>query len=119
MDMEQVFFYLIIAVAAFHLGKHWAMMRFAQSLSENPDRMIKLLQHIKDINQHIDEEDMPEDAIPMEIEQVGEVYYAYNKITGEFLAQANTLYQVTLLAAARFPGKKFWHPSLKESNQNA
>jgi hypothetical protein len=119
MDMEHIFLYLIIVVAAFHVGKHWAMMRFAQSLSENPDKMIKLLEHIKEINKHIEHDDMPEDAIPMEIEQVGEVYYAYNKLTGEFLAQANSLYQISILATARFPDKKFWHPSLKQSNQTA
>jgi hypothetical protein len=119
MDMEQLFIYLAIAIGAFHLGKLWTMKIFAQSLSENPDNMIKLLEHIRDINKHIIDDDMPEDAIPMDIEQVGDVFYAYNKITGEFLAQAQTIYQVSVLATARFPDKKFWHPSLKQSSQTA
>ena len=119
MEMELLFLILVVGIAAFHMGKHWAVMHFTQNLSENPDKFIKMLEHIKQIDAMVEEADMPEDAIPMEIEKVGELYYGYNQLTGEFLAQAANVYQVASLAAARFPGKKFWHPSLKESAQNA
>jgi hypothetical protein len=44
--------------------------------------------------------------------------YAYNKTTGEFLAQASDLHQVMTEAAKRFPGKKFWHPELTQDTQS-
>jgi len=62
---------------------------------------------------------MPDDAIEVKTEQVNDLIFAYNKTTGEFLAQAGNLHQVMTLAAARFPGKKFWHPELKQDSQTA
>jgi hypothetical protein len=108
--------YIAVFYAAFHIGKHWALFQFSQNIANRPDDMIKVLQKIKEIN--LEElEGMPEDSIPMEIEQVGDVCYAYNKLTGEFLAQARDAYQAAKLAGERFPGKKFWHPSIKQNAQ--
>jgi methyl-accepting chemotaxis protein len=111
--------YFCIAYGAFYIGKHWALFQFSQNLSKDPDRMIEILNQIKNINTQVDEHDMPEDAIPMTIEEVNGQVYAYNQITGEFLAQAQNVYQAAVLAAARFPDKKFWHPSLKQDAQTA
>ena len=109
--------YVFVAIAAFTVGKHWALWTFSQNLSNDPDRMIAILNKIKEINAEVDENGMPEDAIPLKIEQVGEQVFAYNQITGEFLAQAQSVYQAALLATARYPGKKFWHPSLEQDHQ--
>jgi hypothetical protein len=50
---------------------------------------------------------------------VNDLVFAYNKVTGEFLAQAQNLHQVMLEAAKRYPGKKFWHPEMKQDSQTA
>jgi len=111
--------YVVIAVVAYHIGKHWAMWKFSQNISQNPDHMIKVLEQIKQINSDIDLHDMPEDAIPLEIEQVNGYVYAYSKTTGEFLSQAHDIEQAVRIASQRFPGKTFWHPSLKQDHQTA
>ena len=49
----------------------------------------------------------------------GQVFFVGFKITGEFLAQAQNLHLVMTEAAKRFPGKKFWHPELKQDSQTA
>jgi len=109
--------YVFVAIAAFTLGKHWALWTFSQNLSKDPDRMIGILNKIKEINAEVEDNGMPEDAIPLKLEQVGEQVFAYNQITGEFLAQANSVYQAAILAGARHPGKKFWHPCLDKEHQ--
>jgi len=111
--------YVCVAYGAFYLGKHWALFQFSQNLSKNPDEMIRVLNKIKEINAEIETNDMPEDAIPLEIEQVNGYVYAYSKTTGEFLAQAHDIEQAVRIARQRFPGKTFWHPELKEDTQTA
>jgi len=59
------------------------------------------------------------DAIEVEAETVGPVVYAYNKQTGQFLAQGKDLVQAITEAAKRYPGKRFWHPELKQDSQTA
>ena len=111
--------YFCVAYAAFHIGKHWALFQFSQNLSQDPDRMIALLNKIKEINTEVDENGMPEDAHPLELEEVNGQIYAYDKLTGEFLAQAPTKFQAGLAVSARYPEKKFWHPDLQQDSQTA
>ena len=111
--------YFCIAYGAFYIGKHWALFQFSQNLSKDPDRMIELLKNLKEINVEINDNGMPEDAIPLELEEVNGQIYAYNKITGEFLVQATNLQQVMIESARRFPGKTFWHPEVKQDSQTA
>jgi hypothetical protein len=96
--------------------------RFIAKVSKDPDSMIALLTQLKAELARLktlDENNLPEDAIEVRIEQVNDDVYAYNKATGEFLSQAQNLHQAMTLAAARFPGKKFWHPELKQDSQTA
>jgi hypothetical protein len=72
----------------------------------------------EEINQNTDV-GVPEDAIEVQTESVNDLVFAYDKTTGEFLAQAGNLHQVMTLAAKRFPGKKFWHPELTQDSQTA
>jgi len=111
--------YVFVAIAAFTFGKHWATWTFSQNLSRDPDRMIAILNKIKEINAEVEDNGMPEDAIPLEIEQVNGYVYAYSKTTGEFLSQAHDIEQAVRIASQRFPGKTFWHPSLKQDHQTA
>ena len=114
----EYFGYLIVAVIAAWIGWHARGIIFLANISQRPDHMIEMLKQIKAINESEDD-GMPDDAIEVQTEQVNDLVYAYNKVTGEFLAQAQNLHQVMLLTAKRYPGKKFWHPEIKEDNQTA
>jgi hypothetical protein len=121
MDFLSIEMLVVIAVAAivgFWTGWHGRGIAFIASLSNDPDRTIEMCNQIKAINA---EEllDTPDDAIEVKTEQVNGLFYAYNKVTGEFLAQAQNLHQVMVLAASRYPGKKFWHPELTKDSQTA
>ena len=110
--------YMAIAVIFYNIGSHVRAFQIMQNLAKRPDDFIQMINKIKEINESI-EDGMPEDAIEVKTEQVNDLVFAYNKTTGEFLAQAQNLHQVMLLAASRYPGKKFWHPELKQDSQTA
>jgi hypothetical protein len=114
----EYFIYLVVAVVAYWIGWHARGIIFLANISERPDHMIKMLEKIKEINDS-EELGLPDDAIEVQTEHVNDSVYAYNKLTGEFLAQAQNLHQVMTLAAKRYPGKKFWHPELKQDHQTA
>jgi len=111
--------YAITFAVAYAIGEQVRTIKFMLNISKNPDQFIEMLNKIKDINEEVEVHGMPEDAIPLTLEEVNGQVFAYNKITGEFLAQAQNMHQAISLATARFPNKKFWHPSLKEFNQTA
>jgi len=111
--------YFCVAYIAFYLGKHWALFQFSQNLSKNPDEMIRILNKIKEINSEVDQNDMPEDAHLLELEEVNGQVYAYDKTSGEFLAQGPNKYLAALAASSRYPNKKFWHPDFKRDSQTA
>ena len=111
--------YIITAVIFYNIGNHIATYRIMQNLIKNPDDMIDLINKLKLINNEIETHDMPEDAIPLEIEKVNGYIYAYSKTTGEFLAQAHDIEQAVRIARQRFPDKTFWHPELKKDTQIA
>jgi len=110
--------YVVVAIVFYNVGLVVARMRMIENLVKNPDGMIQMIGKLKEIVES-EEDGMPEDAIEVKTEQVNDLVYAYNKMTGEFLAQAQNLHQVMNLAAARYPGKKFWHPELKQDSQTA
>ena len=107
--------YISIAYIAYKIGVHIASYRIMSNLVKDPDGMISLITQLKNIKD--DEEADLDDAIEVQTEQVNGLVYAYNKVTGEFLAQAQNLHQVMVLAAKRYPGKKFWHPELTKDTQ--
>jgi hypothetical protein len=104
-------------IVAFWLGKHYAQIKFLHKISEDPDKMIELLQQIKKINTEDAGSAVP-GIIEVETVNQGTTVYAYNKLNGEFLAQSTDLHQVMTEAAKRFPGKKFWHPELNKDTQS-
>jgi len=110
--------YIAVAYIFYNIGSHVRTFQIMQNLAKRPDDFIEMVNKIKEINDSI-EIGMPDDAIEVKTEQVNDLVFAYNKVTGEFLAQAGNLHQAMLLAAARYPGKKFWHPELKQDSQTA
>lgn len=107
---------IVLCVIAFWLGKHYAQIRFLQNISRDPDRTLKLLQQIKAINDS-EIDGLPDNAIEVKTEQIGNVVYAYQKIDGQFLGQADSIHAAMTDAANRNPGKNFWHPEMKEDAQ--
>jgi hypothetical protein len=110
--------YAIVAIVFYNIGSHVRAFQIMLNLSKNPEGFIEMVNKIKEINSSIDE-GMPEDAIEVQTERVNDLVFAYNKTTGEFLAQAQNLHQVMLETAKRYPGKRFWHPELKQDSQTA
>ncbi len=108
--------YLAVAIVAFWIGYHVRGIIILANLAANPDKIIKMLEKIKEINQ-AEETGLPVDAVEVEAEVVNNVVYAYDKQTGQFLAQSNDLVDALTIAAKRFPGKSFWHPDVKQSRQ--
>ena len=116
-SIEMLVVLAVVGIGAFWTGWHARGIAFIAHLSKDPDRTIELCNQIKAIN--AEELVTFDDAIEVNTEQVNDAVYAYNKATGEFLAQAQNLHQVMVLAAARYPGKKFWHPELTKDSQTA
>jgi len=110
--------YVVVAVVFYNAGVHIATFRIMTNMVKNPDGVIDLVNKLKEINESEDL-GVPVDAIEVKTEQVNDLVFAYNKVTGEFLAQAQNLHQVMLEAAKRYPGKKFWHPEMKQDSQTA
>lgn len=113
--------YIVVAVIAAYIGWSARGIIFLANISHNPDRMIDMLKQVKAINEaeSLAELDSITDAIICESESVNGQIFLYDKSNGEFLAQAQNLHQAALIAAARFPGKKIWHPELKQDHQTA
>jgi hypothetical protein len=117
--MDDLVIIILAAITAgIWIGWHIHSWIVLARLTRHPDAMIRLLEQYRDLQNNVDH-GVPEDAIEVETEQVNGMVYAYNKASGEFLGQAQNLHQVLVLAAKRFPGKKFWHPELKEERRTA
>ena len=136
--------YLVLVFVAFRVG--WSMheVYFISILHRNPERFemaIKLakavqtndpaeqrelLKDIKELHGELHAEIMqelmeqaPEEAIQLDLEEVNGQVFAYNKSTGEFLAQGPSKYLAAVAVSTRFPNKKFWHPDVKQDSQTA
>lgn len=107
------------------IGVQLGTYRLMKALAEDPEPFISISKQFKKIENATTQEELeslqlveiPEDAVIMEIEKIGDMVYAYDKLTGQFIAQAQNIHQVAILASERFPGKKFWHPALKQDHQ--
>jgi N-acyl-D-aspartate/D-glutamate deacylase len=110
--------YIVVAVVACWIGWHARGILFLVNISENPDRVIKMLEQIKRINEEEGVE-MPNSVIEVLPEFVGAVCYAYAKEDGQFLGQGTTLDEALQMASARFPNKKFWCKVSEQSSQTA
>ena len=117
--MENLFELLIAGAVGYFIGSWVKEQIMLVRMVRNAKDIIKYLEHAQRVMEEVEADGIPEDAIEGEIEQVNGFVYAYNKMTGEFLAQAQSLHQVMMEAAKRFPGKKFWHPELTEDSQTA
>ena len=121
-DTTLIIVSIVCFIAGIVVGEFRQAHKFITKVSKDPDHMIDLLTQLKTELARlkiIEENNLPEDAIEVIIEHVDHAVFAYNKATGEFLAQAHYLHHVMVSVSERYPGKKFWHPELKQDNQTA
>jgi hypothetical protein len=117
--------YIVLGVVAFWLGWHARAIVFMANLSIDPDRTIKMLEKIREINEAKTEEELDSivstqlNDVEVEPEQVKGVWYAYAKTSGQFLGQGSSLEEALTQAANRFPEKKFWCKTNEQASQTA
>jgi uncharacterized membrane protein YkoI len=117
--MENLFELLIAGAVGYYIGSWVKEQIMLVRMVRNAKDIIKYLEHAQKVMAEVEADGVPEDAIEVEVERVNGFVYAYNKMTGEFLAQAQSLHQAMTIAAKRYPGKKFWHPELTEDSRTA
>jgi uncharacterized membrane protein YkoI len=117
--MENLFELLIAGAVGYYIGSWVKEQIMLVRMVRNAKEIIKYLEHAQKVMEEVEADGIPEDAIEVEVERVNGFVYAYNKMTGEFLAQAQSLHQAMTIAAKRYPGKKFWHPELTEDSRTA
>ena len=117
--MENLFELLIAGAVGYFIGSWVKEQIMLVRMVRNAKDIIKYLEHAQRVMAEVEADGVPEDAIEVKIEQADNMIYAYEKISGEFLAQAQSLHQAMTLAAKRYPGKKFWHPELTEDSRTA
>lgn len=121
--MEEYLGWLVAGVIGYLVGAYVKEKTVISSMIANaPDVVPKLLaahEIMRNIHSETEIETDITDAVEVRSEQVGDAVYTYDKITGEFLSQAADLHQSMLLAAKRFPHKRFWHAELREDSQSS
>ena len=112
--------YIVVAVIAAYIGWFARGIVVISNLARDPDRIIKMLEQIKKINLEEEAGNKSADGgIEIEPELVGNVWYAYAKESGQFLAQGPSLEEALKAASDRFPEKTFWCKKIKQFNQTA
>jgi hypothetical protein len=109
--MEELINYTIVAVIAFWIGWRVRTAIILAKMSLQPEKMIKLLEQVKAINDKELDSDSGIEQISsdeLRIERVGEQLYAYTKNNNEFIAQGNDLESVLNSAHRRFPDRTFF-----------
>ena len=96
------------------VGTHLATYRMIKALADNPEPFIAISKQLKQIDEasslsEIDSavSELDSNAIEIELEEINGFVYAYNKTTGQFLAQARDIEQAVRIASQRFPGQTF------------
>lgn len=116
----EFFSILVVVVLAMWVGWHVRGIVMLANLSENPDRVIKMLQEIKRINEQ-EKQEVQSKVIGVEIkpERVGNMWYAYAADNDQFLGQGPTLDDALKMVKDRFPDKKFWCKKPNENNHSS
>ena len=108
---------LLFIVLAFYLG--WVLRGavILNNLSEDPDRIIKILEKIKKINEeeHSAGVSTNKSGTELRIERVGNILYAYSKDDDQFVAQGDDLASLLESAKKRFPNAVFFGNISKEN----
>lgn len=110
----EVLIYLIFGVIGLVIGYHIRGVIFLAAIAEHPDKIIQMLEDIKKLNAEETSKAVPS-GTEVEPECVNNYWYAYDKVTGQFLGQGSTLEDALSSASVRFPDKVFWCETLKSN----
>lgn len=112
MDMFIVVGLLIIG---FLIGWHLRAITILRNMVDKPDEMINLLTQLKDLSEQEERLGQPitTDTVELEFEKHNDIFYAFDKMTGQFIAQGSTEQELLDAAKKRFPNKEFWKNNLK------
>ena len=100
--------YVIALLIAMRVGWKLHEMWFLYIIREEPEKLEAAIALAK---QALAEQDDGQEVLALkvtelEIERVGSMMYAYDKLTGQFLAQGNTIKEVLDAYQKRFPNRK-------------
>jgi len=104
------FVLIAFGVLCFLFGWHIRGITILKGMLDKPDEMIGLLTQLKNVSEQekrLGIDDL-ENIIELEFEQHNNVLYAYDKLTGQFVAQGSTEKELLEIAEKRFPNKQFW-----------
>ena len=112
---------MVLAAIGFWLGWHARGITMLALFSENPQKIIDILEKIKQINQEENLHAKVVKAIGVEVEPelVNGQWYAYTKDQGQFVGQGATIEEALEQAKTRFPGKSFWCNRPQEPSQSS
>lgn len=115
---------LILIVGAFYLGWVVRGVILLAGMSNDPDKIIKMLQDIKKINYaksagfEDDEAVSIAKGVKVRAEVISDTFYLYGLDDNEFISQGPSMEDAFKLAQKRFPGKSFWLEKHNISSQN-
>lgn len=112
--IEEIIVNIVIISFAFWAGWKIRGIVMMAAMSDNPEKIIKILEEVKKINNN-EKVGVKPNAVEVRPELVSNVWYAYAKDNGQFLGQGPTLEEALKTASLRFPNKTFWCETL-ESN---
>lgn len=110
---------VVIGIVAFWAGWHARGILFLTAMSENPDRIIAILEQIKKINvEEAEGNGEPLTATKCRAELVNGNWYIYSN-ENQFLGQGASVEEAMLAIKARFPNKQVWLVKPNEEHQSA
>ncbi len=99
---------IICNIAVWFSGYMLGVMRTKQQLAmniiENPDRIMAIVQQIKDANEAVEQD---ENLTEVTIEQHNDRFFVYNKETSLFLGQGTSVDDAMKVVTERFPNNMF------------
>ncbi len=99
-----------LILIGFLIGWHLRAFTIMKNMVDKPDEMIKLLTQLKELSEQEERfgEPVTVELIELELETHSDTLYAYDKLTGQFIAQGSNEQELLESAKKRFPDKKFW-----------
>jgi hypothetical protein len=105
--MEAVFWDSLVLAGCVWIGWHLRGIILLRNILRDPDRMIKLINEVKEIDQRPDGDDAKTNARRIRVEKHGDELYLFAEDNDEFLAQGSTLEVALERIEKRFPGDSF------------
>lgn len=99
---------LIVFVSAFVMGWLAHARSMLNRITEDPDKMIDLLQKLKKAKEELEEDVSSKlKVFEVRVEKIGDMFYLYTTKDNEFLAQGATLEDALEAVKKRYPNRNF------------